>query len=71
MMHRRGEFIQDTDRQGNETNEDYTYEMLEIPGDAGKKKEKRNSLVLSPSQHSEGILTPEGIVLVRWKEIAF
>lgn len=45
--------------------------MLEIPGDAGKKKEKMNSLVLSPGQRSEGILTPEGIFLVRWKEIAF
>lgn len=45
--------------------------MLEIPGDAGKKREKRNSLVLSPSQRSEGILTPEGIFLVRRKEIAF
>jgi len=50
--------------------EDYTYEMLEIPGDAGKKKEKRNSLVLSPGQRSEGTLTPEGIFLVRWKETA-
>lgn len=45
--------------------------MLEIPGDAGKKREKRNSLLLSPSQRSEGILTPEGILLFRWKEIAF
>lgn len=34
--------------------------MLEIPGDAGKKRKKRNSLVLSPDQHLEGILTPEG-----------
>lgn len=45
--------------------------MLEIPGDAGKKREKRNLLVLSPNQRSERILTPEGIFLVGWKEIAF
>lgn len=39
--------------------------MLEIPGDAGEKREKRNLLMLSYSKRSGGILTPEGIFLVR------
>lgn len=61
MMDRRGEdSLSQTPTDKEIKNEDYTYEMLEIPGDAGKKRKKRNSLVLSPGQHLEGILTPEG-----------